>query len=86
MADASSVPPQLSYRTHTLNLRGQPTCARCYDSRPHHPHPQRENWNGDTVDLGDAWVLRKGEQVARCSLVTHPLVWELRVDRSDLVR
>ena len=39
--------------------------------------PQRENWDGHPVDCGDAWMLRKGNQVARCSLVTHHLGWEL---------
>jgi hypothetical protein len=48
--------------------------------------PQREDWNGNPIDLGDAWVLRKGASVARCSLVTHPLGWELRLTTSDLVR
>jgi hypothetical protein len=43
-----------------------------------HPAPQRENWN-DPVDLGDAWVLRKGDTAARCSLVSYPLGWELRL-------
>ena len=27
--------------------------------------PQRENWDGHPVDCGDAWVLRKGDKVAR---------------------
>ena len=35
---------------------------------------QREYRDGHPVDLGDAWVLRKGDKVARCSLVTHQLV------------
>jgi hypothetical protein len=34
---------------------------------------QREYWDGDPMELGDAWTLRKGEKVARCVLVTHPL-------------
>ena len=37
-------------------------------------------------ELGDAWTLRKGEKVARCTLVTHPLGWELRLMTSDLLR
>ena len=48
--------------------------------------PQRENWDGHPVDLGDAWVLRKGDKVARCSLVTHQLGFELRLLTTDLVR
>lgn len=48
--------------------------------------PQRENWDGHPVDCGDAWVLRKGHEVARCSLVTHPLGWELQLITTDLLR
>ena len=48
--------------------------------------PQREYWDGHPVDLGDAWVLRKGDKVARCSLVTHQLGFELRLITTDLVR
>jgi hypothetical protein len=40
--------------------------------------PQRENWNGHPVELGDAWTLRKGNKVARCVLVSHQLGRELR--------
>ena len=36
---------------------------------------RREHWNGHPVELGDAWILRKGNKVARCILVTHPLGW-----------
>lgn len=38
------------------------------------------------VECGDAWVLRKGNKVARCSLVTHPFGWELRLITTDLLR
>lgn len=47
---------------------------------------QREYWNGDPIELGDAWTLRKGEKIARCILVTHPLGWELRLMTNDLLR
>jgi hypothetical protein len=47
---------------------------------------QREHWDGDPIELGDAWTLRKGEKVARCIVVTHPLGWELRLMTSDLLR
>jgi hypothetical protein len=47
---------------------------------------QREFWDGHPVDCGDAWVLRKGDNVARCSLVTHPFGWELRLITTDLLR
>ena len=47
---------------------------------------QREFWDGHPSDLGDAWTLRKGGQVARCILVTHPLGWELRLMTNDLLR
>ena len=48
--------------------------------------PQRENWNGHPVDCGDAWVLRKDDKTARCSLVTHQLGWELRLITTGLLR
>ena len=51
-----------------------------------HTTRQREQWDGDPIELGDAWTLRKGEKVARCILVTHPLGWELRLMTSDLLR
>jgi hypothetical protein len=46
----------------------------------------REDWYGDPIELGDAWILRKGDKVARCLLVTHPLGWELRLMSTDLLR
>jgi hypothetical protein len=46
----------------------------------------REDWYGDPIELGDAWILHKGEKVARCLLVTHPLGWELRLMTTDLLR
>jgi len=48
--------------------------------------PQREHWDGHPVELGEAWILRKGEKVARCILVTNPLGWELRLMTIDLLR
>jgi hypothetical protein len=48
--------------------------------------PQRSDWDGHPVDLGAAWILRKGTKVARCSLVSHPLGWELRLMTPDLLR
>ena len=47
---------------------------------------QREHWDGDPIELGDAWTLSKGEKVARCTLVSHPLGWELRLMMIDLLR
>ena len=47
---------------------------------------QREYWDGHLVDLGDAWIMRKSKSVARCTLVMHPLGWELRLMTSDLLR
>jgi hypothetical protein len=44
------------------------------------------NIGTDPIELGDAWTLRKGEKVARCTLVTHPLGWELRLMTTDLWR
>jgi hypothetical protein len=46
----------------------------------------RDDWYGDPIELGNAWMLRKGEKVARCLLVTHPLGWELRLMTTDLLR
>jgi len=51
--------------------------ASCYDPDRH--TPQREPWDGHPIELGDAWVMRKGDKVARCILVTHPLGLELRL-------
>jgi hypothetical protein len=48
--------------------------------------PQRNDWNSESVALGDAWTLRKGDKTATCILVTHPLAWELRLMTSDLLR
>jgi hypothetical protein len=48
--------------------------------------PQREDWDGHPVALGDAWSLRKGNKVARCVLVTHPLGREPRLMTPDLLR
>ena len=45
--------------------------------------PQHENWDGHPVDCGDAWVLTKGDKIARCGLVTHPFGWELRLITTD---
>jgi hypothetical protein len=47
---------------------------------------QRADWDGHPVECGDAWVLRKADKTARCSLVTHPLGWELRLITTDLLR
>jgi hypothetical protein len=42
---------------------------------------------GDTgARRGDAWVLRKDDKTARCSLVTHQFGWELRLMTTDLIR
>lgn len=48
--------------------------------------PQREHWDGHPVELGDAWIMRKGEKVVRCLLVTHPFGWELRLMTPHLLR
>ena len=47
---------------------------------------QRDQWDGDPIELGDAWTLRKGDKVARSTLVSHPLGWELRLMTTDLLR
>lgn len=48
--------------------------------------PQRPDWDGHPVELGAAWTLRKGDKVASCILVSHPLGWELRLMATDLLR
>lgn len=50
------------------------------------PTPRREHWDGQPVELGDAWILRKGDKVARCILASHELGWELRLMTHDLLR
>jgi hypothetical protein len=47
---------------------------------------RREHWDGQRVELGHAWILRKGDTVAGCILTTHELGWELRLMTSHLVR
>jgi hypothetical protein len=47
---------------------------------------QRDQWDGDPIELGDAWTLRKGDKVARSTLVSHPLGWELRLMTTDVLR
>ena len=58
----------------------------CYDRAVMNNTWQREHWDGDPIELGDACTLSKGEKVARCILVTHPLGWELRLMMNDLPR
>jgi hypothetical protein len=48
--------------------------------------PQRENWDGHPVPLGDAWTMRKGDKIARCVLVSHQLGWELRLMVGELLQ
>ena len=48
--------------------------------------PQRYGSDGHPVELGDAWVLPKGDKTARCTLVTNVFGWELRLMTSDLLR
>jgi hypothetical protein len=33
----------------------------------------REDGYGHPVELGDAWILRKRDKVARCTLLSHQL-------------
>jgi hypothetical protein len=46
----------------------------------------RENCNGHSVELDDAWILHKGNKVAGCILVSHELGWELRLTVGELLR
>ena len=57
-----------------------------YDCAVIHTTRQREHSDGDPVELGDVWILRKGDNIARCILVTHPLGWELRLMTTVLLR
>jgi hypothetical protein len=66
-------------------------CKQCHDDATMSPRCLRTCRNARTgtatpIDLGDAWVLRKGDKVARCSLVTHQLGFELRLITTDLLR
>ena len=47
--------------------------------------PQREFWGGHPVELGDAWVLSKGDKTARRILVSHQLGWEPRSMTPELL-
>lgn len=44
---------------------------------------QRETWHGESRELGDWFVLRKGARTARCAIVTHHFGWELRLLAGD---
>jgi hypothetical protein len=48
--------------------------------------PDPEHSEGQPVELGDAWTLRKGVEVARCVLVLHRDGWELRLLAPELIR
>lgn len=39
----------------------------------------RRNWYGKAEELGDVWILVKGNRDARAQLVTNPLGVELRI-------
>jgi hypothetical protein len=39
--------------------------------RVHDYYPRREHWDRHGAELGNAWVLRKGDEVARGMLVSH---------------
>jgi hypothetical protein len=41
--------------------------------------PQREYWNGEQTELGDAWTFHKCGKVARCYVLSHLFGWELRL-------
>jgi hypothetical protein len=62
-----------------------PRPAPCYDPA-RNEHSATRALGRPPVELGDAWVLRKGEKVARCLLVTNPFGWELRLMTTDLLR
>jgi hypothetical protein len=47
--------------------------------------PQREFWNGRSVQLNTLWTLSKRGKVAACALLTHQLGRELRVESDDLL-
>jgi hypothetical protein len=42
--------------------------------------------NGYSIELGNAWTLRKGTKTARCVLlITPPISWELRLIVGELL-
>jgi hypothetical protein len=57
-------------RSVTVSLYAR---SPCHDRAAMYTTRQREHWDGDPIELGDAWALRKGEKIARCILVAHPL-------------
>ena len=40
---------------------------------------QRLTWNDTPRELGDLFVVTKGEKTARCQLVLHQLGWQCRL-------
>jgi len=47
---------------------------------------QREQWNGEAVFLGSAWVMTKGGRTATCALFSHQFGWELPLTIGELLR
>ena len=47
--------------------------------------PQREFWNGNSLELEALWTLTKRNKEARLVLLTHQLGWELRIDNGDIL-
>jgi hypothetical protein len=47
---------------------------------------QREHWDGDPIELGDAWTLRRERRLRMHSRDASARVGELRLMTSDLPR
>lgn len=48
--------------------------------------PRRVTWNGTPVELQELWILTKGSKVARCSLHSHELGWELKLESGPMLQ
>jgi hypothetical protein len=46
---------------------------------------QRAVWNGEPVELGIAWTLKR-QHVVRCVVFSRQLGWELRLEVGELFR
>ena len=47
---------------------------------------QRAVWNGEPVELGIAWTLKKRQHAAQCVVFSHQFGWELRLEVGELFR
>ena len=48
--------------------------------------PLRDVWNGQPMEGGVAWTLKKRNRVAECLIFSHEFGWELRLEVGELFR